>query len=88
MKYKNRQVYKGKCRNSDKAIYIKEIDKFIYERTKFYDTFLETIGHPDNDDGHDIFIVDSETTDINLVNKINNIEGQELIKYELIMRKS
>ena len=83
MKYKNMITYKGKCRNADTAIYIEKIDKFIYEREKFGNHFLETIGHPDNDDGYDLFIVEKEIDDDYLLKKINTVEGQELIKYEL-----
>jgi hypothetical protein len=87
MKYKNRQAYKGDCRNADIAIYIEELDKFIYERYKFGDVFLETIGHPDNDDGYDLFIVEGEIENKKLLEKVNGKEGRDLINYELKYRQ-
>jgi len=86
--YKDRQVYKGKSRNADKAVYIKEIDKFIYNRLKFYDNFLESIGHPYNDDGYDIFIPEKESEDDDLLRKVESKEGYDLIEYELRMREN
>ena len=46
--------YEGTCRNASKAIWNGE--KFLYERTKFGDTFFEEINHFQEDDGYDVFV--------------------------------
>lgn len=50
------QYYFGECRNGSTARWDKEKDCFVYKRTKFNQTFDETIKHPFNDDGFDVFL--------------------------------
>lgn len=47
--------YKGKCRNASVARWNNDIKKFIYWRSKFNDTFLETICCPEDDQHFDVF---------------------------------
>ena len=82
-KYKDRQCYKGICRNADYAIYIAETDRFIYERWKFGNSFLESIGHEDNDDGFDLFEVHTEWTDEHLLKRVMSEEGKQVIELDL-----
>lgn len=46
--------YLGNCRNADIAKWNGE--KFEYQRTKFGDTFTETINHFEDDNGYDVFV--------------------------------
>ena len=48
------QVYIGKCRNTDEAIWNGK--QFEYERYKFGIKYTETINHFEDDDGYDLFI--------------------------------
>ena len=50
------EYYRGDCRNSEYAVWIKRIDKFVYIREKFGSKFPETINHPEDDDGYDLFL--------------------------------
>lgn len=45
--------YYGSCRNSRVAIW--DGTQFIYVRTKFGSKFKETINHPEDDNGFDLF---------------------------------
>jgi hypothetical protein len=47
-------AYFGHCRNADEAIWNGEV--FIYNRTKFGDTYPEKINHFEDDNGYDLFI--------------------------------
>lgn len=53
-------VYKGHCRNADEAMWLEEFKKFVYIRSKFGQVFLESINHPEQDDGYDLFIPTKE----------------------------
>jgi hypothetical protein len=55
-------VYEGRCRNASKAIWNKQLGKFIYVRQKFGSRFLESINHPANDDGFDLFLTKGVVT--------------------------
>ena len=48
--------YLGVCRNSYIAKWIEKDNCFYYLRTKFGNTFMEKINHPEDDDGWDLFI--------------------------------
>lgn len=48
--------YYGKCRNARIARWDGKI--FTHWRTKFGDRFLETIHHPEDDDGFDLFLAE------------------------------
>ena len=48
--------YEGWCRNANKAVWDGEAQNFRYQRTKFNSTFEETIEHPEDDSGFDIFV--------------------------------
>lgn len=53
---KDRHFYFGYCRNASIAMWVDELNKFVYQREKFGSKFLEEINHPANDDGFDIFV--------------------------------
>lgn len=55
-------VYSGYCRNARKAMWVSGIQKFVHIREKFGDYFLESINHPANDDGYDLFVPQQKTT--------------------------
>lgn len=48
------QTYRGKCRNASEAVWTGT--GFEYERTKFYHTYKETIPHPEDFQGFDVFL--------------------------------
>jgi hypothetical protein len=48
--------YYGTCRNAKVAVWCLAIRKFIYWRHKFGARFAESIEHPQNDNGFDLFI--------------------------------
>lgn len=50
------EYYMGSCRNSEYAIWAAKLNCFIYKRTKFGSSFPETIKHPEDDDGYDLFL--------------------------------
>jgi hypothetical protein len=49
--------YYGRCRNAvqDVAIWVAELNVFVYQRQKFGSFFLEDICHPEQDNGFDLF---------------------------------
>ena len=53
---KSSRYYIGVCRNSHVAKWNSKEECFHYMRTKFSKTFCETIKHPEDDDGWDLFI--------------------------------
>ena len=57
--------YAGECRNASVAVWDAQNHCFWYMRTKFRDTFFESIRHPEDDDGHDLFypVVEALPTD-------------------------
>lgn len=57
---KDRTFYFGDCRNASIAMWVKELNMFLYQREKFGSRFLEDIHHPANDNGFDIFIPEQE----------------------------
>lgn len=52
----NGVLYFGECRNADIAYWSKDLNKFIYKREKFGQKFFETIEHPEDENGFDVFI--------------------------------
>ncbi len=48
--------YFGVSRNATVAKWSAERNEFVYMRIKFMDTFEDTLPHPEDDDGHDIFV--------------------------------
>lgn len=52
----DRQYYLGFCRNAYVAQWLEEENAFYYMRSKFGDIFPEKIYHPEDDNGHDLFI--------------------------------
>lgn len=50
------KYYGGSCRNASVAQWNKNVDCFYYMREKFGALFCESIKHPEDDDGHDLFI--------------------------------
>lgn len=53
--------YKGTCRNAEEAVWTGV--HFIYERCKFGDTYNESINHPEDDNGYDLFYPKEELND-------------------------
>lgn len=49
--------YFGECRNSEYARWSARDNKFYYRRYKFGHSYVESINHPESDDGYDLFIV-------------------------------
>ena len=50
------KYYKGHCRNAEEARWNGEV--FIHWRTKFGNTFLEEIKHPEDEQHFDVFVVE------------------------------
>ena len=50
------QWYAGDCRNASKARWDSKRNVFVYIRHKFGHSFDETIRHPEDDDGYDLFL--------------------------------
>ena len=65
----DRAVYEGNCRNARKAMWIQEIERFIYMREKFGSKFLEDIQHPAKDNGFDLFIPNGKITELSTEEK-------------------
>lgn len=61
---KNREFYKGRCRNASLAMWVNEISRFVYIREKWGSKFLEDICHPEDDNNYDLFIPTSKAEDI------------------------
>jgi hypothetical protein len=47
--------YIGTCRNSSEAKWNANIQKFLYLRCKFNESFWEEIEHPEDSRGYDVF---------------------------------
>lgn len=47
--------YYGKCRHADMAMWDADAEVFVYYREKFGYVFPETIKHPEQDNGQDLF---------------------------------
>lgn len=50
------EYYYGDCRNAKCARWSQADQEFTYMRTKFDSVFPETIKHPEDDDGFDLFV--------------------------------
>lgn len=53
------QYYKGRCRNANIARWNAERGVFVHWRTKFGETFLEEIRHPEDEKHYDVFVVEA-----------------------------
>lgn len=53
---KDGTYYKGSCRNARIAMWDERQNCFHHLRSKFGSVFAETIPHPENDAGFDVFI--------------------------------
>lgn len=80
-------IYKGQCRNATYAHWNGR--KFVHQRTKFFDTFLEDIDHPENELNPrvDIFVVEKVADEndpeaIELREAIDNMTEWEKERYE------
>lgn len=51
--------YSGQCRNANEARWNADKQIFVHWRTKFNETFLEEIKHPEDDQLFDVFVVES-----------------------------
>jgi len=49
------EIYLGDCRNASMARWNSDLNIFVYIRSKFGSVFVESIRHPEDDDGHDLF---------------------------------
>ena len=52
--------YKGRCRNANEARWNADKNKFVHWRTKFNNTYLEEIRHPEDDKLFDVFVVEEK----------------------------
>jgi hypothetical protein len=52
--------YKGRCRNANEARWNANTNKFVHWRTKFNNTYLEEIRHPEDDKVFDVFFVEEK----------------------------
>lgn len=52
--------YSGRCRNASEARWNANIQRFVHWRTKFNETFLEEICHPDDEKLFDVFVVEEK----------------------------
>lgn len=59
---KDGKYYKGSCRNANIAMWDEKKNVFFHLRTKFGETFSESIPHPENDKGFDVFTPVEEVT--------------------------
>ncbi len=50
--------YKGTCRNAEIARWDGKKQHFVHWRTKFGQTFLEEIKHPEDEQYYDVFVVE------------------------------
>ena len=75
-------VYKGKCRNAEYAYWNGK--HFIHLRTKFSETFLERIEHPENEYRYDVFLPFEQVPadDDNVIRLMNAINGAIQRRYE------
>jgi len=53
---KDLYYYIGVCRHSNVAKWSEKDNCFYYLRHKFGEIFSERINHPEDDDGHDLFL--------------------------------
>jgi hypothetical protein len=49
------EYYGGHCRNAQVARWDATVNKFFHWRTKFGETFIEEICHPDDEKRYDVF---------------------------------
>lgn len=52
--------YRGRCRNAEEARWNGKEQQFYHWRTKFGDTFIETIRAPEDDAHYDVFVAEEE----------------------------
>jgi hypothetical protein len=52
--------YEGRCRNANVARWNADRQCFVHWRTKFGDTYLEEIRHPEDEQRYDVFVVEKE----------------------------
>jgi hypothetical protein len=52
--------YSGSCRNASEARWNAERNVFVHWRTKFNNTYLEEIRHPEDDELFDVFVVEEK----------------------------
>lgn len=52
--------YKGQCRNATEARWNENLGRFVHWRTKFGQTFLEEICHPEDEKRFDVFVVEEK----------------------------
>ena len=52
--------YYGRCRNATIARWNADVQRFVYWRTKFGESFVEEICHPEDDKVFDVFVVERE----------------------------
>ena len=52
--------YAGRCRNANEARWNADRQCFVHWRTKFDNTFLEEIRHPEDEKMFDVFVVEAK----------------------------
>lgn len=70
----DRGYYSGHCRNASAAIWLASLNRFVYLRHKFGSSFAETIVHPADDEGFDIFTPE-EKIDISVPEVFEKFKG-------------
>jgi len=78
---KDRSLYKGYCRNAQEAMWVKEIERFIYVRHKWGSEFLEDICHVEDDNLYDLFIPLEEIPVTEPVKLLFKTDIEELIAH-------
>lgn len=76
---KDGAYYEGQCRNATVARWSAKLGCFLHNRSKWGSTFTETIKHPDDDLGYDVFFPAKEITPTKdqLVPKCPHFEPEE-----------
>jgi hypothetical protein len=67
---KHGAYYNGRCRNASIARWDQVDNCFHYWRTKFGSTFLEGIRCPEDETDFDVFVTESEITDLTDIKEI------------------
>lgn len=65
--------YIGKCRNASIARWDAKENKFYYWRQKFSFLFIESINHPEDDDGFDLFYPKSGPVIVQIIRTPNHL---------------
>jgi len=81
---KDLTYYMGECRNSEYAIWSEKLSVFIYKRSGNFegDYFIETIKHPQDDDGADLFFPFRRVEDYKEIPEKSKVSIKEILKLQ------